>query len=122
MIGAAVGQVIASHGGDDDMLELHAPRRFGDTRGFVPFKWKRLGRVYSAEAACAGAAVAGDHESGGAFAPAFPVVRAARAFANGVQLQFVKQGARARKTVLSRTCKQAVTPLPARLRSAKLRG
>ena len=60
---------------------------------------KGLGGGDGAEAAGAGAAVAADHEGGRAFAPAFPVVGARRALADGVQPQLVQQRAGVRETI-----------------------
>ena len=102
MFRAAVLQVIARHRRDDDVPQPHPPRRLGHAHRLVGFQRERFGRADRAKAAGARAAVAGDHEGGRAFAPAFPMVRAFGAFADGVQLQFVKQRARAREAVRGR--------------------
>jgi len=99
MIRAAVLQIIARHGGNHHVFQPHPARGFGDTRGFVGFEGERLGGGDGAKTAGARAAIAGDHERGRAFAPAFPMVRALGAFADRVQLQFVQQPARAREAV-----------------------
>ena len=91
---AAIGQIIARHGGDDDVIELHPPRGFGDAFRFVILECLRFAGIHRAEATRARAAIAGDHKSGGAFAPAFPMVRAARTFTNGVEIQVVDEIAR----------------------------
>ena len=83
MFRAAVLQIIACHSGNDD----------------VGFERERFGGADRAKAARTSAAVARNHERRRAFAPAFPMVRALRAFADGVQLQLVEQAARARETV-----------------------
>ena len=68
-------------------------------RGFIGFQRERFGRADGAKAARARAAVARDHERRRAFAPAFPMVRALGAFADGVQLEFVEQRACVRKGI-----------------------
>jgi hypothetical protein len=93
MISAAVFQIIARDGGDDDVIEFHAAGGFGDAHRFVGFEREGLGGFDGAEGAGARAVVAGDHEGGGAFAPAFPVVGAFGAFADGVEAEIVEEGA-----------------------------
>ena len=96
MTGAAVGQIIARHGGDDDVPEAQALGGFGHAGGFAGIERERLGGGHRAKLAGAGAAVAANDERGGAFAPAFPMIRTPRTFANGVELQLAEQLACAR--------------------------
>src|SRR5881628_3068975 len=91
MIGAAIGQIVARHGGDDDMIEAHAAGGFSDAGGLIEFQRKRFCGSDGAESASAGAAVAGDHEGGGSFAPAFPMVGAFGAFADGVKPEVLEE-------------------------------
>src|SRR5262249_31260830 len=69
------------------MFQVHPAHRFGDTSRFVVFQREWLRRCHCAKSACPRATVASDHESSGALTPAFPAIRALRAFANRVQLQ-----------------------------------
>ena len=94
VFGSAVLEIVAGHGGDDDVLEPHPAGGLCDARGFVGVQGQGLESRHGAEAAGAGATVAGDHEGRGAPAPTFPMVRAFGAFADGVELQFVQQRAR----------------------------
>ena len=87
MIRAAVFQVVARHGRNDDMLELHPPHRFGHALRFVFLQGERLRGADRAKAARARATIARDHDRGCALAPAFPAVRALRALADRVQAQ-----------------------------------
>src|SRR2546425_5731324 len=102
MVGAAIGKVVAGNGGNDDMPETQATSGLGHAIRFVGFQCVRSGRGDCAKAARAGAAVASNHEGGGALAPAFPMVRAAGALTNSVELEFVQQRARARETFTRR--------------------
>ena len=85
MIRAAVFEIVARHRGNNDVFQLQSSHRFGDTLRFIFFERERSRRCHSAKSAGARATIAGDHHRGGALAPAFPPVRALRAFANGVQ-------------------------------------
>src|ERR1041385_7385943 len=85
MIRATIREVVARDGSNHDMIEPHPSRGFGDALGFVGFESKRPGCGYRAKPARPGATVAGDHERGGASAPAFPMVWAPCAFADGVE-------------------------------------
>ena len=87
MIRAAVLQIVARDGGDDDMLQFHPAHGFGHALRFVFFQRERFGGRDRAKSAGARAAIARDHHGRGPLAPAFPAVRALRAFANGVQPQ-----------------------------------
>lgn len=92
MLGSTVFKVVAGDGGDNDVLEVHAAGGFGDAGWFIGFEGVRSGGFYGAEAAGAGALVTGDHESGGALAPAFPTVGALGLLADGHQLEICDQG------------------------------
>ena len=86
--GAAVGLIVAIHGSDDGVAQAHALDGFGDALGLVFFgRAERLAAGHGAKAAGARADVAEDHEGGGAVLPAFAHVGAARAFADGVQVE-----------------------------------
>src|SRR5687767_8751152 len=76
MFSTAVIKVIAGHGRDDNVLEVHTARGFGDALRFVEFKRQGFGGAHGTETARPGATIAGDHERGGALAPALPMVRA----------------------------------------------
>ena len=43
MFRAAVGQVVARHGGDDDVLQAHPAGGLGHARGFIGFEGERFG-------------------------------------------------------------------------------
>ncbi len=87
MIRAAIFQIVARDGGDNDVLQFHPPHRFGDPLRFVFFKRERFRCCHRAKSAGARATIAGNHHRRRALAPAFPAVRTLRAFANGVQTQ-----------------------------------
>ena len=87
MLCATVLEIIASHRGDDDMLELQAANRLGDTLRFVNLQRERFRGRDRAKTAGAGAAFACDHECGRSLAPALPAVRTLRALANCVQAE-----------------------------------
>ena len=89
MVRAAVRHVVPGNGGDDDMPEPQAVGGVGHSGRFVRFQGKRFGGCHRAETASTRAAVAADHESGGALAPAFPMIRARGALAHGVEPEFV---------------------------------
>ena len=94
MIRSAIAQIVAGHRGDDNVFEPETTGGFGDAGRLVGFERERFGCADGAEAAGAGAMIAGDHESSRAPAPAFPMVGAFGALANGVELEFFEQGAR----------------------------
>jgi len=87
MMGAAVFQIIASDGRDHDMFQFHSHDRFGHALRLVFLQGKRFRGCHRAKSTRACATVPRDHERGCALAPAFPAVRALRAFADGVQSQ-----------------------------------
>ena len=90
--GAAVGDVVAVDGRDDDVLQLHLRGGLAD-----PERLERVRRVLGlagvdvAVAAGARARVAEDLEGRGAAPPALGDVRAARLLADGVQREPVQQ-------------------------------
>ena len=92
VVRAAVPQVVPRDGGDDDVFEPEPLDGLGHALGFVDLQREGLGRGHRAKTAGARAAFPGDHEGGGALAPAFPAVGALRALADGVQLQVGDEG------------------------------
>ena len=102
MIRAAVLQIVARDRGDDDVFQFHPAHRFGDALRFVFFQRKRFRRCDRAKSAGARAAIARDHHRRGALAPAFPAIRALRAFANGVQPQIGNQRFRGKENRIRR--------------------
>ena len=64
----------------------------GDALRFIGFERVGFGGFDRAEAAGAGAFFPGDHEGGGAMAPAFPTVRALGLLADGDQLEVGDEG------------------------------
>ena len=74
------------------MIEVHAFGGFGDAVRFVGFEGEGFGGFDGAEAAGAGAAIASDHEGGGALAPAFPAVGALSFLADGVEFEVGDEG------------------------------
>ena len=92
VFGTAVLEVIASDGGDDDVLEVHPVGGLGDAGGFVGFEGVGLGGLDRAETAGTGALVPGDHEGGGALPPAFPTVWALGFLADSDQFEVGDQG------------------------------
>src|ERR1051326_3012574 len=93
MVCAAVEQVITSHSCDNDVPQLHTTGSFRHARRFIFVQWKRASGGNGAKAAGPRAMVAGNHESSGALAPAFPVVGTFGALANGMELELVEQSA-----------------------------
>ena len=91
MIRPAIGEIIARHGGDDDMLEPEALHPLSHTLGFILLERERFRRIHRAKTAGSGATVSSNHESGRAAAPALPAVRALRAFADCVEAQIGDQ-------------------------------
>ena len=93
MAGTAVGQVVAIHRGDDDMLQAEPGHGVGDPRGLAGVQRERLAGAYVAERAGAGAGVAHDHHGGVALRPALADVGAGGFLADRVQAVFAHQGA-----------------------------
>ena len=82
--GAAVGQVVAGHGGDHREAEAHPLDGLGDPLGLAGVERLGVPGVDQAEPARPGAALAVDHEGGRAvLAPALVDVRAAGLLAHG---------------------------------------
>src|SRR5262245_61248882 len=90
MVRPAVREVISGYSSDHDMLQSHASGGFGHSRRLIGFERKRAGGGDCAKTARASAAVAGNHEGGRAFAPAFPVIGTHGALANCVELQLLQ--------------------------------
>ena len=74
-------------------------RGLRDASRFVKFERKRFCCGDRAEMTSPRATIAGDHEGGGAFAPALPMIWAAGTLANGVELQLVQQSSRLAKGI-----------------------
>ena len=91
MFGAAVGHVVAIDHRDDRVLHAHLRHGLGHAPRLVGIGGERLPFADRAEGAAARADLAEDHEGGGAGAPAFENVRAARFLADGVERQIVHQ-------------------------------
>ena len=86
--GTAVGLIVAIHGSDDGVAQAHSGDRFGDAFGLVfSGRAERFAAGDGAESAGTRANIAQDHEGGGAVFPAFAHIGAARAFADGVQIE-----------------------------------
>src|SRR3984957_18540529 len=102
MLCSSVRKIISRHGGNDHMTKPYAPCCLGDAGWLICFERQRLGRGYRAKPTCPRATVTSNHERGGPFAPAFPMVRTLRAFANRVQLQLIQQTASVGKSVRGR--------------------
>ena len=84
VFGATIAKIIAGDGGDNDMFQAHPGDGFGDSCWFIGFEGEGFGGGDGTEATGSGAAVASDHEGGGACAPAFPAVWALGFLADGV--------------------------------------
>ena len=80
---AAVGQVVAVHRGDDDMLQAHLHRRLGDMLGLQRIDLAGHAGLDVAEAAGARADVAQDHHRRVFLGPALADIRARRFLAHG---------------------------------------
>ena len=92
---APVGQVVAGDAGHHGVAEPHPLDRVGHPLGLVGRQGQRMAGVDLAEAAGPGAALAVDHEGGGAVGPALVDVRAARLLAHGDQAEVVDRSRRA---------------------------
>src|SRR5713226_6264668 len=85
---AAVGLVVTVHRSHHRVTQSHFCHGFRYTKRLVLIRRAhRLAGRHSAEAARARADIPEDHESRGAMFPAFTHIRAARAFADGVQFE-----------------------------------
>jgi hypothetical protein len=89
--GAAVGEFIARHAGDDAVTEIHRGHGLGDAGGLAEVELGRAPGRDGAEGARAGADVAQDHQGRGPARPAFAEVGALRALADRVQPMFADQ-------------------------------
>ena len=83
--GAAIGQIVAIDGGDDDVLETHPLRRLGELPRLVGIDGLRPTVGDGTVGAVAGADATVDEEGGGAARETLGAVRAARLFADRVQ-------------------------------------
>ena len=76
------------------MAKAHAPGGLRDPLWFILLKRQWSGSADRAKTASAGATIPCDHEGRGALAPTLEMVGALCAFANSVEIQFVKESAR----------------------------
>jgi hypothetical protein len=83
--GAKIGEIVAIHGGDNRMAELHFCHSGGDSSGLGSVIRRGPAMSHRAIATVARADIAQDHEGGGAVFPAFANVRAACFLADSVQ-------------------------------------
>ena len=93
--GAAVGEVVAIHRGDDDVLEPELGDGAADALRLLAVLPRRLAVGDRAVAAVPRAHVAQDHEGGGGVLPALADVRAVRLLAHGVQVEVAHEPAQA---------------------------
>ena len=87
MLGSSIAEVIASHGGDDDVAQFHATGGLGDAKWLIFFEGIGFRSFNGAESTGAGAFFPCDHESCRTLAPAFPAVRALSFFADGDEFE-----------------------------------
>ena len=113
--GAAVGEVVAGDRGDHRVAQAHALHGLGHPLGLVGVERHGVAGVDQAEPAGPGAALAVDHERGGAVGPALGDVRAARLLAHGDQLEVAHRALQA-QVVLARCA-----PWPASTRACARR-
>ena len=88
---AAIGQIIASNGGDHNVFQSQAKCGFSNPRRFVALERLRFTSRHGAEPARASAHVAEDHEGGRFLRVALHAVRAFGVIANSFQSQLVEQ-------------------------------
>ena len=86
MPGSAVGEVVARHGGYDDIPQFHQGDAFGHLSGLFGVGSKGMSGFGRAEAAAPGTDVSQNHEGRGSPAPAFGLIGAHAAAANRVQI------------------------------------
>src|SRR5204862_717488 len=91
VVGAAVVEVIACHGGDDNVLEPESQGGLGDAFGFIVLECLGCAARYGTKAARAGADVAQDHEGCGAPGVALGPVWAAGVLAHRLETQLAQQ-------------------------------
>src|SRR5262249_33958467 len=92
MTRAAIGQVVAIYGGDDDVVEAEISHHQGNVAGFLGIKSKGLPLIDGAKAAAPRTGVSQDQKRRGFIAPALADVGAARLFTNRVEI-FLPQDA-----------------------------
>src|SRR5207237_4448434 len=91
-VGAAVGLVVAIHAGDHGMAQAHLCHRIGHAIGLIFIRrTNRLARGNRTKSARPRANVPENHERSRAMLPAFAHIRAAGAFADGMQVQGTHQ-------------------------------
>ena len=95
---AAVREIIAIDGGDDDVVQVEDLNRVRYPGGFAGIDRAGAAVRHRAIRARARADVAQDHERRGAMVPAFADVRAARVLADGVQVEAPHQALQAQIT------------------------
>ena len=98
--GATVRKIVARDACDDGVREPENSDRFGNSAGLVGIDGERLACIDEAEAACARASIAEDHERRGPLRPAFVDVRTAGLFADRVQLRVAHQPLELEKLVV----------------------
>ena len=84
------------------MLESETLNAFGYALRFIQLERKGFGCIHRAKAASTGAAVASDHKSSCAPAPALPAIRALSALADGVEAEVGNQILRGEKNRIGR--------------------
>jgi hypothetical protein len=94
--GAAVGEFISIHTGDDGMAQVHLGDGVADTHWLIQIERGRAAGGDVAEPAAAGADIAQDHQRGGASCPALAHVGALGALADRMELLVVHQIQQAR--------------------------
>ena len=92
VVRAAVGEVVAGHGGDDHMLQAEPRAGFGEAVGFVKRDGLGLASLHCAEAAGTGAGLAEDHECRRPPGPALRPVRALTALADCLEPRVRRRG------------------------------
>ena len=101
-LGAAVGQVVAVHRGDDHVLQSHPVHRLGQSYRLERVEGRRSAVGDRAVGAVPGADVAQDHESGGLVLPAFADVGTAGLLADGMEVELAHHGLEVRVVRASR--------------------
>ena len=91
VVRTAIRHIIAGDGGDDDMLESESLNALSYALRFIQLEGKGFSCIHRAKAAGTGAAVAGDHKSGCATAPALPAIWALGALADGMKAKVGNQ-------------------------------
>jgi len=86
-VGAEVGQVVAVHGRDHRVLELHRPDRLGDARRLGDVVLGRTAMGHGAVGAVSRADIAQNHERRGPVLPALADVGAMGFLAHRVEIE-----------------------------------